>query len=48
MLLRNADVENIGDKLGIVSHRIKGDLQRFKDFIEARGSETGGWRGDVQ
>ncbi|MDP9395621.1 MAG: SRPBCC family protein [Actinomycetota bacterium] len=40
-------VENAGDKLGIVTSRIKGDLERFKTFIEERGRETGAWRGDV-
>jgi uncharacterized membrane protein len=39
--------EKIGDMLGVVSNRVKGDLERFKDFIEARGHETGGWRGTV-
>ena len=29
------------------SGRPRSDLERFKAFIEARGSETGGWRGDV-
>src|SRR5918992_293146 len=38
-------VETAGDALGIVKGRIKGDLARFKEFIEARGSETGAWRG---
>ena len=40
-------VENVGDKLGIVGRRAEGDLKRFKDFIEGRGAETGGWRGEV-
>ena len=40
-------VETVGDKLGVVKHRVKGDLERFKDFIESSGSETGQWRGDV-
>jgi uncharacterized membrane protein len=40
--------EKIGDMLGVVSHRVEGDLQRFKDFIEARGQETGAWRGTVR
>jgi uncharacterized membrane protein len=40
-------VEQAGDKLGIVKHRATADLARFKEFIEDRGSETGGWRGDV-
>jgi len=39
--------ENIGDALGVFSHRVQGDLERFKDFIESRGSETGAWRGSV-
>ena len=41
-------VETAGDKLGVVKHRVKGDLERFKDFIEARGTESGGWRGEVR
>jgi len=40
-------VETVGDKLGFVSRRAKGDLARFKDFIETRRTETGAWRGDV-
>ena len=40
-------VENVGTALGFLDRRVKGDLERFKDFIEDRGSETGGWRGDV-
>ncbi|MFG2294556.1 SRPBCC family protein [Streptomyces sp. NPDC048603] len=39
--------ENIGDKLGFVDRQVKGDLKRFKHFIEDRGSATGGWRGQV-
>ncbi len=39
--------EQAADKLGIVKHRVKGDLDRFKEYIESRGTETGGWRGDV-
>ena len=40
-------VEQAGDRLGLVSRRASGDLERFKEFIEARGHETGAWRGDV-
>ena len=40
-------VEKAGDVLGIVQRRIKGDLARFKTFIEARGGEEGAWRGEV-
>jgi uncharacterized membrane protein len=40
-------VENMGDKMGFVKRRIQGDLKRFKEFIEARGQETGAWRGEI-
>ncbi len=40
-------VEKVADKLGILNSRVKGDLQRFKEFIEQHGQETGEWRGDV-
>lgn len=39
--------ETVGDKLGVVQRRAKGDLERFKTFIESRGAETGAWRGSV-
>ena len=41
-------VENLGDLLGVVSRRVAHDLERFKEFIEARGQETGAWRGEVE
>ena len=40
-------IENIGDALGLVKGRVKGDMERFKTFIEKRGDETGAWRGEV-
>jgi uncharacterized membrane protein len=40
-------IEKAGDKLGVVDRRVKGDLNRFKQFIEGRGAETGAWRGTV-
>ncbi|WP_131741790.1 SRPBCC family protein [Actinomadura roseirufa] len=40
-------VEKAADKSGALSRRVKGDLQRFKAFIESRGVQTGGWRGQV-
>jgi uncharacterized membrane protein len=40
-------IENVGDALGVVERRTKGDLERFKQFIESRGMYTGAWRGDV-
>jgi len=44
----NGAVEKMGDALGLVTKRIEGDLNRFKDFIESRGRETGAWRGTVK
>ena len=41
-------VENVGDTLGVVSRRVRGDLERFKAFIESQGAETGAWRGTVK
>ncbi len=40
-------VETIGDKLGFMDHRVKGDLERFKAFVESRGTETGAYRGEI-
>jgi uncharacterized membrane protein len=40
-------VESVGDALGLLGRRIEKDLERFKEFIEKRGSETGAWRGEV-
>jgi uncharacterized membrane protein len=40
-------VEKAGAAVGVDDHRVKGDLKRFKSFIEQRRGETGEWRGDV-
>ncbi len=40
--------EKLGSAVGADSRRVKGDLERFKQFIENRGTETGAWRGEVQ
>jgi uncharacterized membrane protein len=40
-------LEKIGSALGIVSQKVQGDLERFKEFIESRGQETGAWRGQI-
>jgi uncharacterized membrane protein len=40
-------IENVGDALGLVKGQVKGDMERFKSFIESRGTETGAWRGSV-
>lgn len=40
-------VENVGSTVGIVGSAVESDLERFKEFIESRGTETGAWRGEV-
>jgi uncharacterized membrane protein len=40
-------LEKAGATLGIDDHAVKKDLKNFKEFIEARGIETGAWRGEV-
>ncbi len=40
-------VEKAADKLGFLKRQAKGDLERFKSFIESQGSESGSWRGEV-
>ena len=40
--------ESVGSAAGMDSHRVKGDLESFKEFIESRSSETGSWRGDIE
>jgi uncharacterized membrane protein len=37
-----------GAALGLVSARVRGDLGRFKEFIEGRGTATGQWRGEIR
>ncbi|MFJ8041682.1 SRPBCC family protein [Kitasatospora sp. NPDC096147] len=39
--------ERAADVLGMVDRRVKGDLSRFKTFIEDRGRATGAWRGRI-
>jgi uncharacterized membrane protein len=39
--------ENLASAFGILASQIRGDLERFKHFIETRGVETGAWRGEI-
>src|SRR5215204_139787 len=41
-------VELAGSAAGVDRRRIKGDLERFRDLIESRGTESGAWRGEVE
>ncbi|HWA39211.1 MAG TPA: SRPBCC family protein [Burkholderiales bacterium] len=40
-------VENVGDAVGVVSHKVENAVERFKKLLEQRRAETGGWRGEV-
>ena len=40
-------VEKAGAALGVVSNRVQGDLNRFREFLEGRTEATGAWRGDI-
>ncbi len=40
-------LEKLGDAFGAVRMETRGNLQKFKDLLEKRGSETGGWRGSI-
>jgi uncharacterized membrane protein len=41
-------VEKAGAALGVDDRQVKADAQRFKEFIESRGAQTGAWRGEVE
>jgi len=41
-------IESVGTALGFLQRRVKGDLERFKEYIESRGAESGAWRGEVE
>jgi len=39
--------EKAADLTGMIKRQVKKDLDRFKEFIESRGRETGAWRGEI-
>src|SRR5205814_1491761 len=41
-------LEAVGSVAGLDSRRVKGDLDRFKELIESRGTESGPWRGSIR
>jgi uncharacterized membrane protein len=41
-------LEELGAKLGSDNRRVSSDLEKFKEMIESRGTETGAWRGEVE
>lgn len=40
-------IETIGANVGFLKKQVEGDLDRFKEFIEARQAPTGAWRGEI-
>ncbi|MFF0792586.1 SRPBCC family protein [Streptomyces spiralis] len=40
--------EKAADLLGTIDRRVKGDMKRFKRYIEERGTESGAWRGRIK
>ncbi|MFE9396398.1 SRPBCC family protein [Streptomyces flavidovirens] len=40
--------EKAADMTGMIDRRVKGDMRRFKEFIEHRGGESGSWRGRIK
>ncbi|WP_030740884.1 SRPBCC family protein [Streptomyces sp. NRRL S-31] len=41
-------VEKAADLIGTIDRRVKGDMRRFKEYIEERGAESGAWRGRIE
>ena len=40
-------LETLGKALGSDDRRVKSDLERFKELVESRGTESGAWRGEI-
>jgi uncharacterized membrane protein len=40
-------LEQLGDAFGAVRMELRGNLQKFKEMLESRGKESGGWRGSI-
>lgn len=41
-------IESLGEKVGVLDRQVQGDLERFRDYISARGAATGEWRGEIE
>ena len=41
-------LEKLGSALGSDNRAVKKDLKNFKEYIEAKGSADGSWRGEVK
>jgi uncharacterized membrane protein len=40
-------LDKAADTVGSIDRGVKGDLKRFKEFVETRRQETGAWRGEI-
>ncbi|WJV44562.1 SRPBCC family protein [Streptomyces flavofungini] len=40
--------EKAAETVGVIDRRVKGDMQRFKQYIEHRAQESGAWRGRIR
>ena len=40
-------IDKLGDAMGVLDRQVHDDLDRFREFIEGRGRETGAWRGTI-
>ncbi|GGO46294.1 SRPBCC family protein [Streptomyces lasiicapitis] len=40
--------EKAAETVGIIDRRVKGDMRRFKEYIEGRARESGAWRGRIR
>ena len=40
--------EKVGSAIGLDNRRIRGDLQRFRELVEAEQVATGSWRGEIK
>jgi uncharacterized membrane protein len=40
-------MEKAGSAVGLDDRQVKADAERFKEFVEQRGAETGEWRGEI-
>lgn len=41
-------IEKLGGLVGQDDRQVEGDLERFKELVESRGTETGAWRGEIE
>jgi hypothetical protein len=40
-------LEKAGEALGFLDRQVKGDLERFAEFVEQRRQPTGAWEGEI-